>query len=198
MHQTGEKIIVTMPSEHLGRLKMSYYTLEKATCRQLPMCTYFLMTLHAQFHQCIPPVAHAHHRKARFPPFCVLVHLSYLVLREGKSSIIDRVLNSALSPPPIFEAAATPAVTCCCCCCCCCCIAAVIVIASATCCCCCGCLYCCFCGRQSLLLLRVLLLLLVFLSYLLLLLLLLLLHCCFCCCCCHCCYVVVLVNVANC
>ena len=100
MHQTGEKRTVTMSSKNLGRLKLSYYTLEKATCRQLPTCTFFLMTPYAQFQQCTPPVACGQHRKAGFPPFCVLVDLAYLVLREGKSSIIDWVLNSVLAPPP--------------------------------------------------------------------------------------------------
>ena len=41
-----------------------------------------------------------HHRKAGIPPFCVVVNLSYLVLLGGKSSIIDRVLDSVLPPPP--------------------------------------------------------------------------------------------------
>ena len=35
MHQTGNKRTVPLPSEHLGRLKMSYHTLP--ICRELPM-----------------------------------------------------------------------------------------------------------------------------------------------------------------
>ena len=36
MHQSGEKI-VPISSEHLGQLTMSYHTLEKSSCKELPM-----------------------------------------------------------------------------------------------------------------------------------------------------------------
>ena len=54
------------------------------------------MTPHAHFHQCTPPVALVHHRKAGIPPFCELVNLSYLILLVEK---FDRVINSVPPPP---------------------------------------------------------------------------------------------------
>ena len=56
---------------------------------------------HDHFHVCTPPLAPVDHWKAGIPFFCVLVNLLHLVLFGGKSSIIDRVLNSVPPPPAI-------------------------------------------------------------------------------------------------